>query len=1091
MIQRAWRGHTRREETRQTWRKEWDDFESRRAEVIGVEEPRFEDGASNQTEPRRYSAPGDCFSQLRLLTHFVNVKLEMDRMRLLYFGQRLRKTIEELPSLATGDAWTLELSRLGKLTVETTKGLEAQTESKSHPDLSSIDASLDLLILMATLIPKDMTKWAVQYYAALAGITRRRNRLLLPRTRHRLLEAVVALLKPITAKTLVAYAAFATQFLVVPDISITFAGLEYLLARLNYKLLAKALAQLLDGQLEIQTPVTSNAEDLLWILAHFIFLHKQSLGETRSFSVAQEADFVQVVSILLNFLGEDLRIDLDGETYSDYGTSSTLSSATPATLPSFVRDQINSLRQQSSITGILSYIRQPVPKPVSSAENIQEASGLAKSLATYALTLLRVFPQKGDEIRMWLYRGSLDLKASTGTSAIEHFWNAMRKSALFQKISRNHRAVLNLLKPPNLTSDPQIGRSLPSRHDVDAWREEWNTILLFLELYTFVLKFMDDEEFLSGDISDDTDISQTFTAPVRDGVFSLREIASLILFLKNLAFTLYWHASDLGDKDTIDGSRRLGAYFGAETSELLRPNGSRGGAFAVKQKIALPYLKGLVTGLLRMLHERDSRRNIFSNDHWLMTSQMDLMGFIPAVVAEEEKRHEMQDNGGDDEEEFEYMMDDEDLPNMSTGWDRPNFFLPLARNHHGYGRAHNPRQARYLEALKRKQEQAKKKRQLELLAPRLEILRNLPFFIPFETRVQIFREIVHRDQMRRRNGFIDPDLWRMSVAQSSQGRGPDGRPTYQETLNRHHAEIHRERVFEDAYSSFYDLGEALKEPIQISFVDKFDTIEAGIDGGGVTKEFLTSVTNEAFDPQAPHSMFVENDQHYLYPNPVVFEETLDRLRWAGLPEGSEIFNSQMREFLRRYEFLGRIIGKCLYEGILVDINFAGFFLLKWALTGGTTVASMETAYRANINDLRDLDEELYQGLVSLQFCVFSSPRRLTPVIAQAEKLPWRCRNRLLSKLHRYGPNVVGRPSRQTPIKHGDPRFDSRRRKYTCHEHQPPCLYCTNCALPAATPAPACYEPFPQGTRPDHPANVVGYVQSKGTPDTGRRRHQRG
>lgn len=70
--------------------------------------------------------------------------------------------------------------------------------------------------------------------------------------------------------------------------------------------------------------------------------------------------------------------------------------------------------------------------------------------------------------------------------------------------------------------------------------------------------------------------------------------------------------------------------------------------------------------------------------------------------------------------------------------------------------------------------------------------------------------------------------------------------------------------------------------------------------------------------------------------------------------------------LRQYEFLGRIVGKCLYEGILIDVEFAGFFLIKWALTGGVGSAPMESGYRANINDLRDLDEELYQGLLMLK-----------------------------------------------------------------------------------------------------------------------------
>lgn len=38
------------------------------------------------------------------------------------------------------------------------------------------------------------------------------------------------------------------------------------------------------------------------------------------------------------------------------------------------------------------------------------------------------------------------------------------------------------------------------------------------------------------------------------------------------------------------------------------------------------------------------------------------------------------------------------------------------------------------------------------------------------------------------------------------------------------------------------------------------------------------------------------------------------------------FSAQQLDY---FEFLGRIIGKALYEGILVDVAFAGFFLSKW------------------------------------------------------------------------------------------------------------------------------------------------------------------
>ncbi|KAI4137462.1 MAG: hypothetical protein L6R39_007270 [Caloplaca ligustica] len=309
--------------------------------------------------------------------------------------------------------------------------------------------------------------------------------------------------------------------------------------------------------------------------------------------------------------------------------------------------------------------------------------------------------------------------------------------------------------------------------------------------------------------------------------------------------------------------------------------------------------------------------------------------FIPAVVEEEEEKHKIQESYGaeandqaDDDEDDEFY--EGDIPSPSIIGTR------------------RTQQIRNIESLRRQQRKASRRKYLESVTPRLEILQHMPFFIPFATRVQIFRHFVLLDQIRRR-GTPDADMWRF--------RGD---------MSRHTARVHRESIFDDAYDQFYKLKEGLKEPIQISFVDKFGTVEEGIDGGGVTKEFLTSITNEAFNSMSGLDMFVENDQHLLYPNPTAVEERKELLRQAGVPENSLDHRESVRDLLQRFEFMGRIIGKCLYEGILVDIHFAPFFLLKWSLTGGFNSASRESAYRANLNDLRDLDEALYQGLLQLK-----------------------------------------------------------------------------------------------------------------------------
>ena len=345
-----------------------------------------------------------------------------------------------------------------------------------------------------------------------------------------------------------------------------------------------------------------------------------------------------------------------------------------------------------------------------------------------------------------------------------------------------------------------------------------------------------------------------------------------------------------------------------------------------------------------------------------MTKYFDMEGFIQAVVKEEEHRHEVEEANEDDNglTVSENIQTDSLIGTQQTN------------------------RVRNIERLKQQQRMTSRKRYLEAITPRLEILQNMPFFIPFVTRVQIFREFVTLDQLRRRGGLIDPDDWRFSMMNNS--FSPDSR----EDISKHRAKVRRESVFDDALQAFYELGEGLKEPIQITFEDKFGTVEAGIDGGGVTKEFLTSITSEAFKPQNSHGLFVENDQHLLYPNPAAVDEHEDILRTAGIKEASTEWKESIRDLRKRYEFLGRIVGKCLYEGILVDMHFAGFFLLKWALTGGTGLASRESSYRANLNDLRDLDESLYQGLVSRCVIKPSRPTSLTRLTAQIEKLHREC-----------------------------------------------------------------------------------------------------
>ncbi|EAT86372.2 hypothetical protein SNOG_06541 [Parastagonospora nodorum SN15] len=697
---------------------------------------------------------------------------------------------------------------------------------------------------------------------------------------------------------------------------------------LNYKLLANALATLFkESGLQAQPQLQSTVSRLR-LLGPFIYFHRYAHNFDTPEAYAVHKDFVSVVSILLNSLPIDVveGVNPIAEVEDDDEDVTTSEEVT-----SFIREQILSLVNQEGIGSLLSGFSQS--SEASDDDKIEEA----RQLANYALALLRFFPRRGDEIRMWLYIGPTETRSgqtSRKLPAIRYFWEASKHSSVFETIFRDSRAAINLLKPKRtstIASDPVGGFWQPAEQEIKrgaSIADEWRVILVFLELYTFVLKVTDDEEFFS------TGQHGTSSTQVRDNGLPLSEVKSLTTFLKNLGFTLYFNATEITSAgDSADQSTSI-SFFSSQALEAsirkepVEP--SLGGVAGLK----IDYVKGLVTGLLRMVYERDSRRKFLPSDHWLMTSRFDMTSFIPAVVEEEESRHKIQEEDADDLDEEEEEIDD--TPQL-IGTSRTL-------------------QQRRLERLQRQQRKASRRRYLQAVAPRLQILQNMPFFIPFATRVKIFREFVLLDMTKRRGG-ADSESWRLRVMQ---------RPDSARFFDRHTAKIRRENEFEDAFEQFYPLGAGLKEPIQITFMDQFGSPEAGIDGGGVTKEFLTSVTDRAFMPSEELDMFVENDQHLLYPNPTAVEELKAAMRQCNLNERTAEFRTQISDLLQRYEFLGRIIGKCLYEGILVDVNFAPFFLRKWALTGGEGHAPNESSYRPTLNDLRDLDEELYQGLHKLK-----------------------------------------------------------------------------------------------------------------------------
>jgi ubiquitin-protein ligase E3 C len=857
-IQRVWRGHRARRRAFQSWREIWD----------AAEEQPCSDGV--------YASAEESLSQLnRLLLFYSPNKEPSDIKRLGWYGMKQIATLEKT-TCAEG-RWPQAYAKLRQAC------LVALKASGHSEDPELYRTVLNVLAFAANPLKRstEMDKAdALAYYETLTSLN--------DAPEDALQNALIA---PLGTEG--GYAGIA--ILLGHPLS------SQMLSLLKSAVYRPSLIHALSETQDLEW----SARSRLWLLGNINFL----CGSTRIGTTTAIARLLGSLADEVDFEGAPL--DMNNVLFDREVLAKT---ATDLPLNTYLYEQTSSLVNQESVRNLL--VRN------SRADENHKNSGTtnAQLYANYALTLLRCFPRKADDIRMWLYLGPTQ---PHDIPATRFFWNAAKQSSVFATVSKDSRAVVPLLRSTNAA----------------AQKDDWTVILVFLELYTFLLKIMDDEEFMG----------KTTGGP--QSAIPIEDVAILVTFLKNLGFALYFNAAELNEHST-QSSRDTGSlslHFGGNVdTEPADEVEAKPLTLAGMPGMTADYLKGIATALLRSIYERDSRRHFLPINHWLMTSRFDMTAFIPGVVAEEENRHRLAEQEEDEDKGDEDSDDDV-------------FGISLrgpTRNH------------RSQEARARAQRKAARRRYLESVAPRLEILQNMPFFIPFHTRVEIFRHFVHLDQAKRRNGLVDPDTWRANMMFAHQNPGGN-------MLARHHAQIKRKSEFEDAFQAFYDLGTDLKEPIQITFLDEFGLQEAGIDGGGVTKEFLTSVINQAFDPAnvGLDKYFVENEKHLLFPNPTALDDARVNLEGFGL-DAREV-HKQLRDTLRRFEFLGRIIGKCLYEEILVDVSFAGFFLKKWALTGGHGSAPGESGYRANINDLRDFDEALYKGLLDVKKAADASEYGLT------------------------------------------------------------------------------------------------------------------
>ncbi|CAD5212189.1 unnamed protein product [Bursaphelenchus okinawaensis] len=179
----------------------------------------------------------------------------------------------------------------------------------------------------------------------------------------------------------------------------------------------------------------------------------------------------------------------------------------------------------------------------------------------------------------------------------------------------------------------------------------------------------------------------------------------------------------------------------------------------------------------------------------------------------------------------------------------------------------------------------------------LKLMNMLPHSVPLKQRIVLFRKLVQKDKLSKHETHI--------------------------------IEIHRDRLLEDGFVQLSDLSsKALKGVIRVKFVNQQGLPEVGIDQDGVFKEFLELTLKKVFDPGL--NLFKNTANNVLYPSST-----------------SYIHDNHLNLF----EFVGKMLGKAVYEGICIDLHLAPVLL----------AAVLKKKLWA-FDELSSLDPELYKNL---------------------------------------------------------------------------------------------------------------------------------
>lgn len=147
--------------------------------------------------------------------------------------------------------------------------------------------------------------------------------------------------------------------------------------------------------------------------------------------------------------------------------------------------------------------------------------------------------------------------------------------------------------------------------------------------------------------------------------------------------------------------------------------------------------------------------------------------------------------------------------------------------------------------------------------------------------------------------------------------------------------IRRLSIYEDAFNAFHSYPACwFKSNVRVNMVNEAGAQEAGIDQGGLFKEFIVKFLEAAFHPS--RNLFGVSAEGNVYP----------------VPLSDEVY-PDFREHLR---FIGCMLGKLIYDGFVCTVRLADFFLVQLVPHPPNPL---------NPGYLKSYDAEMYKNLSAL------------------------------------------------------------------------------------------------------------------------------